>query len=401
MRGRIYPSVARGCVSAPPSKSMAHRLIIAASLSKGNCTIENVSMSEDIKATAGCMRELGKEMEFSGNKLFIKDKEKISGEKKLFVSESGSTLRFLIPLCLTGEEITLCGSKRLFERPLSVYEEIFDEQGISYEKGEDYIKVKGKLKSGCFKIRGDISSQFITGLLYALPLVSGDSEIEIVGKFESRSYILMSLDALRFFGVDIYYDGDRVFRIKGNQSFKAKDAFVEGDFSNAAFFDALKLMGHDVTVSGLNENSLQGDKIYLEYFEEIKKGTPTLSLADCPDLAPILFTLAANFNGGVFTDTARLKIKESDRAEAMKKELSKFGAKISVFENSVTIEKSTLHKPLYTLSSHNDHRIAMSLSVLATLYGGEIDGAEAVAKSLPDFYELITTLGAKVNLSDC
>ncbi len=398
MRAEIKKSFLEGELTAPPSKSMAHRLIIAAALSKGNCKIENVSMSGDIMATAGCIKAFGKEMTFSENTLFIKEKEWECEEKKLFVSESGSTLRFLIPLCLTGEEITFYGSKRLFERPLSVYEEIFEKQKINYEKGEDYIKVNGKLKSGHFKIRGDVSSQFITGLLYALPRLSGDSVIEIIGNFESKSYILMTLEALAYFGVDVYFDGDRVFRIKGGQSFKAKDAYVEGDYSNAAFFEALGLLGHKVSVSGLNENSLQGDKIYKEYFDKLKKGTPTLSLADCPDLAPILFTLASCFNGAEFTDTKRLKIKESDRAEAMREELSKFGAKLSVFENSVTVEKCSLHEPETVLSSHNDHRIAMSLSVLATLYGGEIDNAEAVNKSFPEFYDKLISLGAKLTL---
>ncbi len=399
MRALIEKSMLSGKVTAPPSKSMAHRLIIAAALSDGECKIENVAMSEDIKATAECMRKLGKDLTFDKDTLYIKKAEVKNTDKTLFVSESGSTLRFLIPLCLTGEEFTLNGSKRLFERPLSVYEEIFKNQNIAYEKGENFIKLKGILKSGKFRIKGDISSQFISGLLFALPLIKGDSEIEIEGKFESKSYCLMTLSVLKTFGVDIYFDGDRVFKIKGGQSYKSTDASVEGDWSNAAFFDALSLLGHEVSVTGLLETSLQGDKIYKEYFEKLKNGCPKLSLADCPDLAPILFTIASHFNGGHFTDTARLKMKESDRAEAMKEELSKFGADITVLENEVIINKAQLHTPKELLCSHNDHRIAMSLSVLSTLYGGVIEGAEAVEKSFPDFYEKLTALGdRKVNL---
>ena len=396
MKAKIERSILSGIVEAPPSKSMAHRLIIAAALSEGECKIENVSMSEDISATSECMKKLGKEITFDNGTLYIKNSETKNDDRVLFVNESGSTLRFLIPLCLTGEEFTIKGSKRLFERPLSVYEEIFEKQNIKYEKGIDFIKLKGTLKSGNFKIRGDISSQFITGLLYALPLLEGDSKIEIIGNFESKNYCLMTLSALKAFGVDIYFDGDRVFRINGGQKFKSIDCRVEGDWSNAAFFDCLGLFGHDVSVTGLDDASLQGDKICKEYFMSLKSGCPTLSVKNCPDLAPILFTVAAFFNGGHFTDTARLKIKESDRAEAMKEELSKFGADISVSDNEVFVNKTELHMPTEPLSSHNDHRIAMSLAVLATRYGGEIEEAEAVRKSFPDFYEILKTLGAKV-----
>ncbi len=387
-----------GKVKAPPSKSMAHRLIISAALSGGESRISNVALSEDIKATIGCMEVLGKKVIYDDGVLIVKDAPAIKGEKKLFVNESGSTLRFFIPLCLTGDEVTLYGSERLFERPLAVYEEIFEHQGIFFEKGKNYLKLKGKLESGSYEIRGDISSQFITGLLFALPTLTGDSEIKITGKFESKSYILMTLSALKAFGIDIYFDGDRVFKIKGGQSYKSCDAEVEGDWSNAAFFEALNYLESDVIVTGVDENSLQGDKICKKYFEDIKNGKKELSLADCPDLAPILFTVAAYLGGAEFTDTARLKIKESDRAEVMKEELSKFGAEILVYENSVTVKKSDLHSPSVPLSSHNDHRIAMSLAVLSTVYGGIIEDAGAVKKSMPDFYEKLAALGAKVEL---
>ena len=217
-----------GKVKAPPSKSMAHRLIISAALSEGESRISNVALSEDIKATIGCMEVLGKTATYNDGVLTVKDAEIPSGNKKLFVNESGSTLRFFIPLCLTGDEVTLYGSERLFERPLAVYEDIFNRQGIFFEKGRNYLKLKGKLEGGNYEIRGDISSQFITGLLFALPRLSGDSEIKITGKFESKSYILMTLSALKAFGIDIYFDGDRVFKIKGGQSYKRCDSEVEG-----------------------------------------------------------------------------------------------------------------------------------------------------------------------------
>lgn len=397
MIAEIEKSSLKGIVKAPPSKSMAHRLLICASLSKEDVEIENISLSEDIKATIGCLKILEKEADYNDGTVKVRSSSEES-DKNLFVGESGSTLRFFIPLCLKGERVRLYGAKRLFERPLSVYEDICKRQNITFIKGEDSLIVEGKLKSGCFELPGNLSSQFISGLLFALPLLEGDSEIKITGKFESKSYVLMTIEAMKKYGVKVSFDGDKNIKIKGNQKYLGKDEVVEGDWSNAAFFKALSFLGNDVKTEGLKKESLQGDKICEEYFDKLNSGCPTLSLADCPDLAPILFTFAALKNGAEFTDTARLKIKESDRAEVMAMELSKFGADISVSENSVTIKKSALHTPDKPLESHNDHRVVMSLSVISTIYGGKIKGAEAVNKSMPDFFDKIMTLGAKVKL---
>lgn len=392
---------AAGQIDAPASKSMAHRALICGALSKKS-VIKGVAFSEDIKATIGCLSALGADVEIKGNTVTIggllQSNKKI--EKPLFCNESGSTLRFLLPLCLLKDEaICLAGSKRLFERSLSVYEEICKSQSIQYLKGDDRVAVKGKLQSGVYEVRGDVSSQFISGLLFSLPLLDGDSVIKIKGKFESASYVGLTLKTLGEFGIRVTRLDSDSFVVYGNQSYFGKELTVEGDYSNAAFFEALNLFGGNVLVNGLLEDSLQGDKIYKEYFGVLAKNEKMpIDLTDCPDLGPILFAVAAALNGGTFVGTDRLRIKESDRITAMKEELSKFGATLIEGDNCVTVQKSLLNTPKTLLYGHNDHRIVMALSVLCTLTGGKISGAEAVKKSLPDFFHLLSSL--KVDIKE-
>ncbi len=396
MNVKITPSKISGVALAPPSKSMAHRLIICAALADGESHIGNIAMSEDIKATSACMRELGSLIAPDGDTLIIKNGE-CEGDKLLFVNESGSTLRFLIPLALTGDRVTFVGKPRLFERPLGIYQDICKKQGIMFEKDGQSVTVKGVLSSGEYEIPGDVSSQFISGLLFALPRLSGDSTIKIKGKFESKNYVYMTLDAMAKFGVKAFFEGEDTIRIPGGQSYIPCDISVEGDWSNAAFFEALNYVGENsVTVTGLAQDSLQGDAVYKEYFEKIKAGGAVLSLADCPDLAPILFAVAAELGGAEFTHTRRLKIKESDRAAVMAEELSKMGAEVQVYDDSVKVICGGLHAPDEPISSHNDHRIAMAMSVLAAKYGGVITDAGAVAKSMPDFFDRLSDLGIGV-----
>ena len=278
---------------------------------------------------------------------------------------------------------------------MSVYETLCQEQNLLFENDGQAITVQGKLSGGDFTVPGNISSQFISGLLFALPLLKQDSKITITESVESRSYLNLTVKALADFGVSVTWQNQNTLLVPGNQQYKARNTQVEGDYSNAAFFSALSYLGGKVTVSGLSETSLQGDRVYTEYFEELKKGTPTLSLADCPDLGPILFALAGAMHGATFTDTRRLRIKESDRGVAMAEELLKFGICSLVKENEITIYPSTLTPPNATLYGHNDHRIVMALSVLSSVTGGIIDGAEAVAKSMPDFFEQLALLGVK------
>ncbi len=396
----IEKGIAKGSISAPPSKSMAHRNLICGALSKGS-VINNLADSQDILATTECLIKLGAITEKTANGVKIGG---INPEKLESVTlncrESGSTLRFLLPLCLLcDKEITLMGSGRLLNRPMTVYEKLCKDKGIAFYQDSSCIKVKGKLKGGIYTVDGSVSSQFISGLLFALPLLKEDSAIKIVGELQSESYLKLTLSSLKCFGIEIDSSDIRNIKIRGNQSYSSKEMTVEGDYSNAAFFEALNFLGGDVRVTGLLKNSLQGDRAYVEHFSKLKKENAVISLADCPDLGPILFALAAVNKGAYFTDTARLRIKESDRVGCMEKELKKFGIKMDIEENSLRVY-GTIKPPCEALFGHNDHRIVMSLSVLATLTGGVIEDAQAVNKSLPDFFERLSSLGIKVKSSE-
>ena len=397
MKVTIGKSTASGRIFAPPSKSMAHRLLICGALSESS-VISNLSESKDITATVECLKNMGAKLESDGKTAKIGgiNPQNINGETELFCNESGSTLRFLIPLCMmSGKKITLTGSSRLFERPLSVYEEICKEQNIEFNKNANSVTVCGKLNAGDFTVAGNISSQFITGLLFTLPLLCGDSTLTVTGNFESASYVDLTLDAIRSFGVEIVHK-DNVFYIRGNQKYQNRTVTVEGDYSNAAFLDAFNVIGGNVSVCGLKNDSLQGDRVYTDMFKGLINGEKRFDLSDCPDLAPVMFAMAAYSGGAEFTGTARLKIKESDRAAAMAEELAKFGIKVTVNENSVTVHNGRLKKPDCVLYGHNDHRIVMALSLLCSVTGGEIDGAEAVSKSYPNFFGQISLLGIKI-----
>ncbi len=394
----IKPSTAVGKVKAPPSKSMAHRALICGALSEKSI-IKNIGYSKDIEATIGCLKCLGASVEIVDDTVTLGGLtlSSVPDNTVIDCNESGSTLRFLLPLCMAcGKTVTLKGAKRLFERPLGIYEDIAKEQGILFQKGDDFVKVCGNLKGCEYKVAGDISSQFISGLLFLLPLLSCNSVLTVTGKFESASYIDLTLLALQSFGIKIDRKAD-VFYINGGQYYGNNVYTVEGDCSNAAFLEALNYLGGKVEVTGLNPQTLQGDRVYKEIFEALRNGQRRFNLSDCPDLAPVLFAVSAVLGDAEFTGTKRLKIKESDRAEAMKQELKKFGIAVEVFDDSVIIKSGELNKPNSVLSSHNDHRIAMALSLLLTLTGGVIEGAEAVSKSYPDFYEKLKSIGLDIN----
>ena len=401
MIAKITPSPLCGTATAPPSKSMAHRHLICAALAEGKSIVHGIADSEDIKATIGALRGLGCKISVENETAVVEGicPSDFAGGAELFVNESGSTLRFMIPICLLSEKKTrLCGKARLFERPLHIYEDICHRQGLSWERGHCELTVGGALRPEEYAIPGNISSQFISGLLFALPLLGEDSTIRITETFESVPYILMTLQVLEEHGISVEFDGAGTFRIPGNQRYTVGEYTVEGDYSNAAFFDALTLLGHKVRTVGLTEDSLQGDRIYRDYFAQLASGTPALPIGDCPDLAPILMAVAAEQNGCTLTETERLRIKESDRGAVMAEELSKFGAKVQLHDHFIVVEKSPLKPPTEPLMSHGDHRVVMSLAVLATKYGGTIHGAQDVNKSFPDFFRKMTSLDAEVEL---
>lgn len=399
MKITVKPSAAKGRVTAPPSKSMAHRLITCASMAKGKSIIRNVAYSQDILATIDCMSALGAEIVRDNDTLYINgaDIGKQSVTRPLDCRECGSTLRFMIPICwLSQNSITLKGSERLMARPLGVYADIAKDKSLGFEYINNSIITKGKLTGGKYRFPGNISSQFVSGLLFALPMCEEDSIIELIPPIESRSYIEMTLFALQEFGINVECPNDNSFFIKGGQSYKPCEMSVEGDYSNAAFLKALDVIGGNVEVRGLASDSRQGDKICSEHFENMKKGFCDIDLGDCPDLGPILFAAAAAMKGAHFTSTARLRIKESDRVAAMVQELEKMNVKCKIEDNEVTVYSSELKYPSEILSGHNDHRIVMALTVLMTITGGELEGAQAVRKSYPDFFDVIKALGIEV-----
>ena len=399
MIATFKPCKLAGTIVAPPSKSMAHRYLIGAALSKEICTLSGVDYSEDILASIDCLKALGAGIAVDADRVTVDPSGFMQAENPVLeCRESGSTLRFFIPLALClGKRVTLRGSQRLLERPLGIYEDLCLEKGFEFCKSNDSVTVCGKLESGAYELRGDVSSQFITGLIFALLYLGKDSVIRIIPPFESRSYINLTISALKSFGANVDFTDEYTIHIKPSQM-HAYSGRIEGDYSNAAFLDAFNHIGSRVCVDNLNSESLQGDRVYKSYFQQISAGTPTLDISDCPDLGPILFALASMKNGAVFTGTERLKAKESDRGLAMHEELKKLNGGLIFGDSMITVPKQNLQYKGTPVSGHNDHRIVMALSVILTKIGGTVAGAEAIRKSYPGFFDDIKQLGAEVNI---
>lgn len=399
MKVKILPSKTSGEVSAPPSKSFAHRYLIGSVLSCGKCVIKNIADSDDISATLSCIEQLGGSVTKDGNIVTVIPTNEKQIENAVFdCKESGSTLRFFIPVVLaTGaKNCTFLGSERLLARGIKEYEKLFENSDVKINSDEKSIEVNGTLSAGNYEISGEVSSQYTTGMLFALSVLDGKSTLKITGNAESRAYVDMTIKVLKDFGADIAEPEKNCFEINGKGRLSPGEFTVEGDWSNAAFLIALSRLLGTISISGLNENSVQGDRFLSVAFDALDGENAEIDLKDCPDLAPILFAYAAYKNGGRFTNTRRLRVKESDRANVMAEELKKFGANVKVYENSVEIERTQLKPPIVPLCGHNDHRIVMALSVLAVVFGAEIDGAEAVNKSYPDFFRVIKKAGVNV-----
>ncbi len=404
MRVEIKKGRACGALRVPPSKSCAHRWILGAALADGTSRIDNVAFSEDILATLDCIKAIGAEAFVENDTVKINGcggrfREKNEVLPRFFCRESGSTLRFMIPTALLGGGGIFCGTERLISRGIGIYEELFSESAEIQKKTTE-ICLRGKLSAGNYRLAGNVSSQFITGLLFALPTLAGNSALEIRPPLESRGYVDLTLDILHRFGIKIEQTNELCFSISGGQRYAPLETEVEGDYSQAAFFYGLNFLGGEVELTGLDPQSLQGDRVCVALFEKMSRGYVRADLSDCPDLAPILFAMASAGHGACFTGTRRLAIKESNRALVMAKELEKFGAKIAVFENAVEIEPGKLHAPTVPLCGNNDHRIVMALSVLATRFGATIEGAEAIGKSYPSFFEDMRRLGLEIREYD-
>lgn len=403
---RITPSKLKGSLSVPASKSCAHRSIICASLADGVSHLSGVTMSKDIEATIGAMTALGAEFEVNGEDITVKGNGGRPADRCIVdCNESGSTLRFIIPIAAAvGKETEFHGRGRLPQRPIDIFTRELGKNGVKFDYHNTMpFTVSGGLKSGRFEIEGDVSSQFITGLLFALPLLDGDSEIILTSHLESRPYVDITIDTLRRFGVTIEETADG-FRVKGGQTYKPHDEKIEGDYSQAAFFCVANALGSQVELHNLNENSVQGDKKILEIIHDIcynnTIGNYNADCSDIPDLVPILAVLGAFGSGrSVIYNAKRLKIKESDRLETTAALINSLGGSVTVTDDGLIIEPTgAMHGG--TVDSFGDHRIVMAAAIAATRTDGEviIRGAEAAEKSYPAFFDDYKMLGGKANV---
>ena len=408
MNVTITPTQLKGRVIIPPSKSQAHRLIIAAALAQGESVIKNVAYSQDIEATIRCMTELGAQFTRDGSTLTVQgvgadpmSPNRRLAHPRLDCGESGSTLRFLIPvaLALRGGGV-FTGHGRLMERPLQPYFDLFDEKGISYELKDGVLTVSGRLTAGEYKLPGHISSQFFTGLMFALPLLEGDSRIVITSPLESGSYVEMTREAMYAAGVK----SDKG-SLPGSQTYKPFTATVEADWSQAAFFYAAHGLLNEVSMGGLNPFSTQGDSQVVHFYQELcgSDEEAAQDVSQCPDLFPPLAVMAAlrdrcsTHIGGA----ARLRMKECDRITAVVEALRKFGLAVEEFADGISLVGKSQLRGDVVIDSHNDHRIAMMAAIAATRATGPvtITGAECVAKSYPDFWEVYESLGGVIERS--
>ncbi len=398
MRLTFRKSRAAGTVQAPPSKSYAHRLLIAAALSNGR--VEALAPSEDILATIDCLNALGFESRYDGKcAQFSRCRNMLTNSRIVLpCRESGSTMRFIIPLALAlageGTEFLITGSDRLLERGIAPYVKTLS--NVSFRYVTDGIQMSGHLDSGDFILDASSSSQYLTGLMMALPLCAGDSRILLASEPVSRGYLAITEDVLSQAGIHLKWQDERQLLIPGGQHYSlSSTARVEGDWTNAAYLEIYNFIdGNKVDISGLRDNSAQGDRVCRELMSRlVNEGQ--VDISENIDLGPVLFTLAALKGKGCIKGTRRLAIKESDRVRDMISELEPFGVEARVSDNEVEISAPRPHAPSRALYGHNDHRLVMALVPFLTVFSGSIDGAEAVSKSFPDYFEVLTKLGVE------
>ena len=386
----IIPGLLSGTLKAIPSKSQAHRYLICAAFSDGPTELICPETNRDMDATAGCLNALGASITKTDLGFLVSPVKKVPQKAALFCHDSGSTLRFLLPVAgALGVDATFCLEGRLAQRPLSPLWEEMERMGCCLTRpSEDTIRCTGRLVAGTYTIDGGVSSQFITGLLLALALIPGESRIDLTGKVESLPYITMTQQAMARFGKQT-----EEYRISGGTPFHApKTLLVEGDWSNAAFFLAASALGSSVAVQNLNEDSAQGDRAVGQLLPRLEENV-TICAADIPDLIPILAVVAACKKGAVFTDIRRLRLKESDSVASVIAMLNALGGNAEADENTLTVYGTGLRGG--TVDSGNDHRIAMSAAIAATVCQEKVTilGAECVNKSYPRFFEEYRRLG--------
>lgn len=415
----ITPQTLCGHVPVPASKSIMHRALICAALSKGTSIIRRIYCSEDIEATIRCLQTLGASFEQTDDVIVVHGISSLPIHACMDCGESGSTIRFLIPLAAAlGVSTTFIGQGLLVTRPLHLYQTVLDSHGSHFAyTGKLPCQVQGKLEGGRYSIRGDVSSQFITGLLFALPLLEEDSVLEVLPPFESKSYVDITLSCLQAFGICIHEMESGVYQIPGGQQYHASDYSVESDYSQAAFFLTASMLGSTLSLSEFQATSHQGDAAILDILQtigcqlETTDGTVRLlhngatpfhiSAENIPDLVPTLCVLATCLSGiSTIRRVERLKLKESDRIASTMAMITALGGRISYQEDCLSITGSALHGG--TVHCENDHRIAMAAAMAATACDGIVTllGAECVNKSYPTFWEEYQRLGGQVHVID-
>lgn len=417
---KLFPSTLSGDIKIPPSKSLSHRALICASLSKGKSEITNIILSEDILTTINALKQLGAKFEITGDKVIVTGVKKPRYDNNpVFCNESGSTIRFLIPIfSLTNKEITFTGKESLINRPQTIYKKIFEHDQNKFKLFDNKIMVKGSIKARSYFIDGNVSSQFFSGLMFALPLLKEDSYIYYNGTLESKSYIDLTIEMLELYGISID-EIDNGYFIKGNQQYKATNYRVEGDYSQAAFFLVAGILKGTIKLDDLNHESKQGDYEIINIIKRMKgriiftengftteqtqtNGT-TINISDCPDLGPIVSLLGALSKGTTtITNISRLRLKESDRVESTVNTLKALGVTVKVEDNQIIIHGRQTLKGNITLDSYNDHRIAMMISIAALRCDNPVilTSANAVNKSYPHFFEDYKSIGGKIDIED-
>ena len=427
MRAVITPRRLEGSISVPSSKSIGHRELICAALAQGESRVDNISLSQDIEATCRILRQFGARIEevpssHAGRTAYTVQ----GGFRKAAVSlradcgESGSTLRFLIPVGLySGNDVVYGGRGQLVVRPLDPYYRIFDEKGIAYKttEGKLPLAVSGALQPGQYDLAGNVSSQFFTGLLFVLPLLDGDSILRSTTELESLSYVTMTLDCMKRHGVDVAWNGKDAFHISGRQQYRPGAFSVEGDYSQAAFWLVAGAVGKAVSCCGLRSQSTQGDEAIVSILRHMgaaingdKVLTATssplrgreINVEDCPDLVPVLAVAASCASGTTYiTNAARVRLKECDRLTAIAAELNKLGGAVEERPDGLIVH-GVGQLTGGTVSGWNDHRIAMALAVASQRCAGKvvIEGAECVRKSYPTFWQDFAALGGIVAMEE-
>lgn len=413
---KLLPSTLKGDINVPPSKSLSHRALICAALANGESVIKNIMFSEDIKSTMNALEQLGAKFEVDKNIVTVTGIKKPKYDNNpVFCNESGSTIRFLIPVfSLTNKEVVFTGKESLISRPQTIYKKIFEHDQNHFEKTDNKIVVKGSVKARDYFIDGNVSSQFFSGLMFSLPLLEEDSTIYINGSLESKSYIDLTIDILEHFGIEIQ-EIEKGYFIPGNQKYKANDYRVEGDYSQAAFFLVAGVLNGAVKLDDLNHESYQGDYEIINIIKRMKgkiiftengfvtstsqtHGT-TIDISNCPDLGPIVALLGSLSKGTTtITNISRLRLKESDRVESTVHTLQALGANIDVKDEQIIIYGRQKLQGGVSVDSYNDHRIAMMISIAALRCDNPVilTTANAVNKSYPHFYEDYSNIGGNI-----